>query len=441
MKLRPTPACWQNPDLSLFGDQTPPPPFPTSLLGSLWPEWLEAVASGANAPIDYVAASLLTAAAALIGNARVIRAGSWVEPCVIWTVLVGLPSSGKSPAMDPFISLLEEFQRDLVHGGRILLDDATAKGAAEVAEASPKGLLLTGDELAGWWAGFPRYGGETFWLKSFGARSHTIHRANSPPIQIARLAISVLGGTQPDMIRSVVDAKANGGFPSRLLFIFPTARTGFRLVERANPALAHQALQRLSDLAVEFPPVECLLANSAIPVMEAWVGDKLRQSGSEEGVWAEWLGKQGGVALRLSLILEHLWWAGDSPHAEPAPLEVSARAYRAAIKLIDHYFAPMAARTMNVAGRAPEDRAATRLAWLLQRNNVEHFNAREVRRNGLGPVGDLSKPSVMTGACDALEAAFLIRHVGVRAHAAKGRATTDYEVNPALLAVESGEAR
>lgn len=438
MKLRPAPACWQNPDLSPLGDQTPPPPFPTALLGSLWPDWAAAVASGANAPIDYVAASLLTAAAALIGNARVVRAGSWVEPCVIWTVLVGLPSSGKSPAMDPFISLLEEFQRDLVHGGRILLDDATAKGAAEV---SPKGLLLTGDELAGWWTGFSRHGGETFWLKSNGARPHTIHRANSPAINIARLAISVLGGTQPDMIRAIVDAKANGGFPSRLLFIFPAARTGFRLVERANHALAHQALQRLDDLTVEATPVECLLADSAIPVMEAWVEEKLRRSGSEEGVWAEWLGKQGGVALRLALILEHLWWAGDAPHADPAPLEISERAYRAAIRLIDDYFAPMAARTMNVAGRAPEDRAAMRLARLLHRHNVERFNAREVRRNGLGPVGDLAKPAVMTGACEALEAAFLIRHVGIRAHATKGRAAADYEVNPALLAANNGEAR
>lgn len=434
MKLRPTEIDWLNPDLSLVNDQRSAPPFPLNLLGTFWSEWCEEVAAGANSPVDYVAAGLLTVAGALIGNARTITAGGWSEPPIIWTVQIGNPSSGKSPALDPLLGIVERLEASLPYqNDKIVIDDVTVKAMAEIAQHNPKGLLLFRDELSGWWSTFRQFGGEATWLKAFGARPHTVNRSKEPPIRIPRLAISVIGGSQPDMVRSFIEAKTNGGFASRWLYVSPEPVRGFRLAKATNHVLAEVALCRLYGLPANEGPVACILAPEAMPVLQAWVGNKRFEVAQEEGVWAEWLGKQGGVSLRIALILEYLWWAAVSPLNEPPPETITLTAYQAAIDFIDGYSMPMAARTMNLAMRPPEDRAAAKLARLLRKHRVPQFNAREVRRNAIGPVGDLAKPSNMAAACEVLEAAHLIRHIGGRDGPNRGRTASTFEVNPALF--------
>ena len=66
-----------------------------------WAEWITRAAVAAGAPPDYVACALLAVAGAMIGNARW---GSpwegWKHPPVVNVACVGLPSAGKSPAID-----------------------------------------------------------------------------------------------------------------------------------------------------------------------------------------------------------------------------------------------------------------------------------------------------------------------------------------------------
>lgn len=432
----PSPWSWANPDRSLLADNlSAAPTFPSELLGEFWAEWCEEVAAGANAPVDYVGASLLTVGGAMIGNARVVTAGGWSEPPIMWTVLIGNPSSGKSPALDPLLGILERLETTLPYEtDKIVIDDATVKAMAEIAQHNPKGLLLFRDELSGWWSTFRQFGGEATWLKAFGARPHTVNRSKEPPIRIPRLSVSVIGGSQPDMVRSFIEAKSNGGFASRWLYVSPDPVRTFRLASATNHTLAEAALVRLHDLSANGGPLSCLLAPEAMPVLQTWVGGKRAEIAQEEGIWAEWLGKQGGVSLRLALIMEHLWWAAESPLNEPPPQTITLEAYQAAIDFIDGYSTPMAARTMNLAMRPPEDRAAAKLARLLRNHGVNEFNAREVRRNKLGPVGDLAKGPTMAAACEVLEAAHLIRHTGTRAGDTAGRRAATYEVNPLLSA-------
>lgn len=262
---------WDRPDLSILSeDGGSPPKFPLHLLGSFWSEWCEEVAAGANAPVDYVAASLLTVAGALIGNARTITAGGWSEPPIIWTVQIGNPSSGKSPALDPLLGIIERLEATLPYDtDKIVIDDVTVKAMAEIAQHNPKGLLLFRDELSGWWSTFRQFGGEATWLKAFGARPHTVNRSKEPPIRIPRLAISVIGGSQPDMVRSFIEAKTNGGFASRWLYVSPEPVRGFRLAKATDHALAEFALYRLYGLSAKEGPVACLLAQEAMRVLQA----------------------------------------------------------------------------------------------------------------------------------------------------------------------------
>jgi hypothetical protein len=67
--------------------------------------------------VDYVAASLLASAGALIANVRWPVAGaSWSEPPLLWVGLVGSPSAGKSPAMDAAFSLIRSIEDSMAAG-------------------------------------------------------------------------------------------------------------------------------------------------------------------------------------------------------------------------------------------------------------------------------------------------------------------------------------
>ncbi len=67
-------SAWPEPDMTVVNSERPSAPIMTSdelqkVFGP-WAGWLEAAAEVKSAPVDYVALSLLTAASAVIGNAR-----------------------------------------------------------------------------------------------------------------------------------------------------------------------------------------------------------------------------------------------------------------------------------------------------------------------------------------------------------------------------------
>ena len=63
------------PTFQFSGSRLPRPlPFPTEVFGPMWKRKIEAMARNAGAPVDYVAAAVLTKSSGLIGNSR------WVRP-------------------------------------------------------------------------------------------------------------------------------------------------------------------------------------------------------------------------------------------------------------------------------------------------------------------------------------------------------------------------
>lgn len=432
---------WTKPDLSLvLSREAPAPDFPTEILGAEWANWCGEVAQSTTAPVDYVGASLMATAAALIGNSRTASFGSWSQPSTIWCALVGPPSAKKSPAMAPLKNALGILEAELVppvvvedaRPPQLRVGDVTAHAAAEVASFNPNGLLLQREELSGWWEQINRNGGEGFWLEAYDAGSYTVNRKGKAALQIARLNISVLGTAQPDPVRGLLEAKTDRGFAARYLYVYPEPTRGFRRPTTVDQTLATAALRRLRDLCImESPTQPCPLSGGAEDVADIWLSALDDRTHKAEGLWQQWLGKQAGMLLRYALVFEHLWWSMVDD-GEP-PSMITAAAINAAATFIDAYAMPMAARTFNLAARPLADRHAASLARLLHRHQVGEFNARDVRRGALGPVGPLSEPNAMEGACEALEASALIRKCGVRAGGTKGRAPANYEVNPRLL--------
>jgi putative DNA primase/helicase len=408
------------------------PPFPREVLGKPWALWCEATAAAANAPYDYVAASLITCGAALIGNARVVEFGAWIEPSAIWTVLSGSPSSGKSPAMSPLKRAMGDLEGELVtlHDPemgpepQLRVGDVTAQALVQVAAVNEKGLLLQLDELSGWWSQINRTGGEQLWLEAYGGGSYTHTRVGKPTIRIDRLTVSVLGTTQPAPLSELLTAKSDKGFSARCLYVFPEPMSGFQRPMRLDHEHAMEGLRRLRDLELaNGKPVACPLNEEAEDVAANWINSHLAEEKKSSGAWEQWLGKQRGMLLRYALVLQHLWWAmeeNDAPLAEIGP-----EAIQAAATFIDGYAKPMAARCFGMANRPLSERDAAFLVSLLARNGVHEFNARALRRGELlGPVGTLADAKRMEEACALLVTANLIRKNGQRSGGTKGTSST-----------------
>jgi len=425
-----TTTSWDTPDLSVLAETvTAAPPFPKAVLGTEWTTWCGSVAAGANAHFDYVAASLLAATAGLIGNSVTVGAhAAFVQPSVLWMCLVGKSGAGKTPATTIISDITDDVERKL--GSRLRLRDVTVAASVKLAAENPKGQLLFRDEVSGWLSTIKRTGGEDFWLEAHNGKAFSKDRKNDEPLFVDNLSISVVGGAQPAVVKDITTDGKNRGFSARWLFAYPEPTLGYAGEEvQIDIDWATQALSRLAAL-----PVGCgrlMLAPPAQARFRQWWDGKRREIADHDGLWAEWMQKQGGNALRLALVLELLKWAVTD--GDDLPEAIEEHTLQDALALIDDWAIPMAQRTLEVMYRTPADQQAAALAKHLRRAKLTSFNARRLRRGEYGPAGALGHTATMEQACRTLMEARLIRFVGVRHHAHKGRASGDYEVNPLLL--------
>jgi len=240
-----------------------------------------------------------------------------------------------------------------------------------LAAALPRGLLLVRDELSGWLGSFDKYGGggsdRAFSLEMYGGRSYVVDRMKSPePLRIRHLTVGVLGGVQPDKIAGITDGP-DDGLVSRILWTWPDAKPGFKLARAPHDDSGpRQAFARLIDLQMgtdEFgipEPKRLRLERAAEDVLEEFARDMACRADGACGIMAGSIGKARGHALRLALILEHLWWCGESRGTPPET--VTAGAVEAATHFVGAYFLPMAERVHGDAAIPVQERAAITLA-------------------------------------------------------------------------------
>jgi hypothetical protein len=110
-------------------DRAPAPALEDDVLPAGWGTWIAAEAEARGGPRDYVAAGLIGAASAWIGNARRIAAtADWTEPAHVWMALIGAPSAGKTPALRPMIDVSRELERDAEpHGAKRLTNTSAMR--------------------------------------------------------------------------------------------------------------------------------------------------------------------------------------------------------------------------------------------------------------------------------------------------------------------------
>jgi hypothetical protein len=455
-----------------------------------WADWIRTAAAAKSAPIDYVALALLSAVAGVIGATRWVSPwDGWEEPSVLWFILVGPPSAGKSPAMDAIKTAVSELEHELASGfdallrdfetrkvvaaavregweaeaqkavkdgreappmpegaqepeppamPRVTTSDTTIEKAAELLSGNVRGLSLWRDELSSWIANLEKYGegDRAFWLEAYGARSYTVDRKKlARPLLVRFLAISILGGIQPERLAALLMAGEDDGLTARFLFTWPEPVAPRRPTVRPDVALLSRALRRLRSLDFLIDAETGNLRHIALPVeadaleeFQAWREHHHDESAGVSGLAASAYGKMPGQVLRLALALDHLWWAAEE--TAPRPVAVSRRALGAALDLIEGYFKPMLHRTLGEAALPKPERDAATLGRAILARKPEVVNARIVRREWRMP--GLKEARDVNVAIGLLEEAGWLLPVPGRAGETAGRQRNDYSVHPAV---------
>jgi hypothetical protein len=320
---------------------------------------------------------------------------------------------------------------------RLLLNDVTPEKLVRLAAINPHGLVLLRDELAGWLGGMDRYGGaggeRALWLEAFGARPFTLDRVKEDrPIRVEALAVGIIGGIQPDRLATLVLDGDDDGLAARVLYTWPETRPPVRPERVVDNQSAREALARLLKLsrAAEAPKV-LPLSPAAADEIQKWRVDVHAMEHGTAGLLLSWIGKLPGFAIRIALILEHLWWAGDRPQA-PEPSEVTEDAVLAAVGFLESYAVPMTKRVFGDAAwpRAMRD-AAVLAKWLLaQKPLPKAVNARAMRQRAVIP--SCREAERYDAALTELESAGWVRPRPSRGGGTGGRQSKDWAVNPGV---------
>jgi hypothetical protein len=334
-------------------------PFPVEALPEPVCSFVTEAADAIGCDHAYVALSSLAGLAASIGNARRIKLkGSWYEPAVLWTAIVGESGTLKSPALDVALAPLRRLQAKAIDQyriekkaydeelerylqakrsrkrsllgeeqtrpdppvpWRILCSDITVEALAGILEYSPRGLLLVRDELSGWIRGFDQY------KKTQGAdAAHylSMHRAgdllidrktNSQIVQIRRAAVSITGGIQPRILkRALGEEHLDNGLAARLLLAMPPRLPKRWTDEEISLSIANsfsELYSRLLELDFMIDaegnkvPIDLPLTASG---RDAWIGFFNRhglEQAQRDGDLAAAFSKLEGYCARFALVI------------------------------------------------------------------------------------------------------------------------------------------
>jgi hypothetical protein len=282
-----------------------PQPLPKSLrkvkalnvdyLPSTIREAVRDIAERLTCPADYVAASLLVGAGAIVGNRIGILPkqydDEWEVYPAFWGGIVGPPGSMKTPVqhatMKPLRHIEEQdniayantvavyqaskkqYDKDLAafkagkmsgipvepaepKKPRLIVNDTTYQALGEILAANLHGVLVHGDELSGLLHSLDAPGQEAargFYLSGWGGTgSYTFDRIGRGSIRLNHYALSVFGGFQPDKIKHYVrmaqsGSSQNDGLLQRFqLLVWPDLSEEFELVDRSPDRAALLAM-------------------------------------------------------------------------------------------------------------------------------------------------------------------------------------------------------
>lgn len=334
---------------------------------------------------------------------------------------------------------------------RYTTNDATIEKLGDLLLQNPQGLLTERDELAGLLLSFEKTGHEAdraFYLEAWnGTDGHEVDRIGRGSLYIPNLALSVLGGIQPERLEKYLDSAAkdtgNDGLLARFqLMVWPDS-LDFEWRDTLPDKELRNAVYRIfetlddddfigawgAEPADQFRRIPSFkMAKEAAQAFIAWDTELQTQvMPSCAPVLQEHFGKYEKLVAGLALILDMAERADMGGMIGPIREKPMLRAIAWADFLSEH------ARRVYHLWMHPEVRAAQKLSeQLLQRKLPDPFSTADVQRKGWAGLGS---PKEITAALEFLESTGWVRATPKPEMPTAGRPGKTYDVNPKIHAV------
>jgi putative DNA primase/helicase len=317
---------------------------------------------------------------------------------------------------------------------RIRTSDPTTEAVADLMATSWRGLLLFRDELSGWLSSMDRYnsgGDRPFWLEAYGGRPYTVDRKASPePIIVDHLSVSVLGGTQPDKLESLLVHADDDGLLARFLIVFPDPVPLSRPHAEIDNKRLQIALEKLRKIPAKSDDhgnphtVTIPFSDAAADVFQDFRKECRIWEGEATGLLRGHVGKLPGLALRVACVLAHLDWADEEEAGFPDRIEVNH--VGRACHFVGEHCRQHAFRAYGNLKPPEEIRNARRIAEIISQKRPDRLTIRNIQRLDLA---GMQTAKLIEAAFKVLEQADWVRR---DTESTAGRPRVFYVVNPKL---------
>lgn len=235
------------------------PSFPLEVFPESIRNIIEALNEYENYDIDFTAASFFTVFASVLGNAWSVRfMTGWVTRPIIFIVLVGSPSCGKTPPLQQAVAPLLKIdgEHDRIYCKEMetyrkwermsakqrekhslpeemempkrkchVVVDSTIEALIGALRDNQRGVLIYKDEIDSLLSNFNRYNGsdEAYFLSLFNGTAFKYSRkSNNEHIFLPNPYCSIIGTTQPGCLAAQFGGKRQmNGFSVRFLKVYP----------------------------------------------------------------------------------------------------------------------------------------------------------------------------------------------------------------------------
>lgn len=334
-----------------------------------------------NYNVEYVIASLLSAAASAIGNSYHIRIKSeWVSSPCLYFLLVGRPGLGKTPPVNfsygPLrindeielkkyeieMKLYENYQKTAEKKDktinspklkRCVISDFTPEALLYTHYNNPRGISVVVDEILALFKSIGRYSAKSNLIETLlsaysGQPLDSIRKAESCPIYIKMPCVNIIGTIQTKLIGDIIghEYSANG-LIDRLLFVYPLNRKIRKWTDNNND-VNHIASKKWKSIIDSLLNLKCNvdsdgnvspsilnMSDEAYGFFIHWYNniiDTINSVEDDECIESRMV-KQDNKVARFALIIQLLRWATDESTIEC----VDIQSVQSAIRLVDYF--------------------------------------------------------------------------------------------------------
>jgi hypothetical protein len=276
-------------------------------------------------------------------------------------------------------------------------------------------------------------------VESWGGGNPFNRKLVSGPVHVPDCFLCVFGTMQPEVAHELLGEATEDGLNARfgLSVVLPSTPPVWtdEEVDQETVSAYTRAMRKLREV----PPQTIKFSQEAGEVFQQWYIELMQRPEVTEGCpFGFHIAKYPSLFARLALIFHFLDHGTGAPSA---PKEVSKDVARRVQRFIDEYLEPHARRLYGLLGAHVLRPGAVKIAQWLQKDGVEVFTAREVRRKGWKEFRREDDRALIDSTLDYLEAHDWIE-IREKAPSCKGgRPTRVAIVNPRVHQGSLGRGR